>query len=192
MRTIKIIYGLLLIFLIGSCKSQITESEKLIRDDELNKLVEQIEEGTYQIKMATAFPLNTSAINGVLNGVLIASGDSASRIDLTDRNDFIELDDDAIIKGELSYYGERRIAGGNYGDQNTGISFKAVPTDYKSIINYEKGYLDIDYDISNQTESFNVSIDLYVDGNATISISSSHRSSIRYAGKLEKKEQLEL
>lgn len=182
---------IILITALTSCKSMLSSAERAERDELLNELLLQAESGDYQIKMNTAFPLTTTALNNVLNGVLVPNGDSASRIDLNDRNDFIILGKENV-KADVSYYGERRISGSYGGTQDNGIKYEGLPLDYSTELDYEKGILSVIYRISNQTESFDVTIELFTNGNANVNISSSHRSNIRYIGRIEELEELEL
>ncbi|MGJ8684237.1 MAG: DUF4251 domain-containing protein [Nonlabens sp.] len=183
MRFLKPVIAILFITLLWSCKSQLSSAERLERDQTLNNLETQIEQGDYQIIMNAAYPLSTNSLNGVLNEVLIPNGDSASRIDLTDRDDFITINK-SNVNADLSYYGERRISSG-YGNQDTGIQFNDAPKNYRLQTDYEKGTILIDYVVNDQSESYDVSIEIFSKGNANVSISSSHRSNIRYTGDLE-------
>lgn len=125
--------GILIILTIIGCKSSLNSAELAQQKQQLEQIAVQVNQDDYQIVMNTAYPLATNAVSNVLNGILIPNGDSASRIDLSDRDDYIELGNKSV-KGELSYYGERRISSG-YGNQDTGIYFNGgVPVNYKKVL----------------------------------------------------------
>ncbi|MBF4984143.1 DUF4251 domain-containing protein [Nonlabens mediterrranea] len=186
-------YIALVVFLIvtlTSCKSRINSADAAQQRKVLDQIAVKVKQDDFQIVMNTAYPLTTNAVNSVLNGILIPNGDSANRIDLSDRDDYIELGMDAV-KAELSYYGERRISSG-YGNQDNGIEYNGAPVNYRQNIDYEKGKLRIEYQISNQAESFDVTIEIFSNRNANVNISSSHRANIRYTGNMEQIKELAL
>ncbi len=186
----NITIGILLILTIIGCKSSLNSAEQAQQKQQLEQIAVQVNQDDYQIVMNTAYPLATNAVNNVLNGILIPNGDSASRIDLSDRDDYIELGNKSV-KGKLSYYGERRISSG-YGNQDTGIDFNGVPMNFKQSIDFDKGLVRIEYQISNQAESFDITIEVFTNRNANVNVSSSHRSNIRYTGVMEQIKELPL
>ncbi|MEO9501094.1 MAG: DUF4251 domain-containing protein [Nonlabens ulvanivorans] len=180
---------LVVLTLIG-CKSNLNSAEIAQQNQQLEQIAVKVKQDDFQIVMNTAYPLATNAVTNVLNGILIPNGDSANRIDLSDRDDYIELGNKSV-KGELSYYGERRISSG-YGNQDTGIEFNGIPTNYTQFIDYKKGLVRVEYQISNQAESFDITIEIFTNRKANINVSSSHRSNIRYTGVMEQIKELPL
>ena len=183
-------FAILVILTIISCKSNLNTVETAQKQKQLNEIANKVRQDDYKIVMSAAYPLATNAVTNVLNGVLIPNGDTANRIDLTDRDDYIELGDRSVL-GSLSYYGERRISSG-YGNQDTGINYKGIPVNYSQKIDFKKGLVRIEYQINNQTESFDITIEVFANRKANVHVSSTHRSNIRYTGMMEQIKELPL
>jgi len=132
--------------------------------------------------MNAAYPLTTAALNNVANGILLQTGNSANRINLTDRHDYIKRKGDQV-SADLSYFGERQIAAGY--NTEAGIKFNDRTTNYSQIIDTENGNIEIQFTATDEhNENYPVRISLTAAQTASINITSSHRTNIRYTGTL--------
>lgn len=168
--------GLFLSFLFISCVS----SKKTESTDNwiLNNL---ISEQSFEIESRWAQPMTTGAYTRAING-LLPPGSSAGQINLIGNTNFLKMEKDSV-SAYLPYFGERQL-GGNYGGSNGGIEFEGVPKDLEITPTDKKGYhirFSIE-DKENNSENYNVYIQVFRDMNANMIISSSQRLSIRYRG----------
>lgn len=178
--------GLLLIAaaVLLSCKSRLTTAQLQDRTNKLNQLAQDINENGFEILIKTAYPLNTAALNSVSNGILLQTGNSANRIDLSGRNDFIKRKGNQVM-ADLSYYGERQLTAG-YLEDDGGINFKDTAVDYVQEVDSEKGVLRIRFTARDQrNEIYPVQLAIDESMNTDVNITSSHRTNIRYTGTLK-------
>jgi len=154
--------------------------------ESLHMLKTQLLTKDYRIAIDAVFPFNSAASSQVINSVFQNTGNSASRIDVSGDGNYIQSQD-SIIKGSLPFFGEQRMSTGAYGSSQSGIEFENVPKDY-IIEQQPKTYLPVITFETNQkdqsTESYLVRIVVFDNLNVDINIISSHRSVIRYDGKL--------
>ena len=146
-----------------------------------------LEQKVYRIDIQTIYPLNTLATTQVLNALLLPNtGNSASRINVRGAGHFIALQD-SIATSDLPFFGEQQMSTGNYGGRNPAIQFDGMPTNY-SVKRYKKKDAFIVAFTTQQknhiTESFRVSMTVFLNGYADITVLSSHRNFIRYDGEL--------
>lgn len=176
---------LIMFVLLCSCKAKLSSAQLQERTVQLEQIASDMEQNGYIIAMKTAYPLNTASLNSATNALLLQNGNSADRINLTDRNDFLKRIGNKVI-ADLSYFGERQIIASGYPDTDAGINFTQAITDYAQSIDEAKGTIDIRFtatDVSN--EQYIVSIAIRKSLTADVNIVSSHRTNIRYTGTLK-------
>ncbi len=179
----RICFMILVITVLTSCKSKLTAVQVEERTTKLEQLATQLESQGFEITMDAAYPLSTASLNNVANDLLLQAGNSASRINLTDRNDFIKRKGDQV-SADLSYFGERQITAGYAAD--AGIEFKDKTNNYEQFIDEKKGNIIIQFTARDENnETYPVRITVLPSMFTDISITSSHRTNIRYTGKLQ-------
>jgi len=141
-----------------------------------------VDEKSFEFVANRAHPMVTQSLNSVANSGLLPPGSNAGAIDLIANPNFVKVFGDSV-SGSLPFYGERQFGAGY--NANTGIEFKGIPTAYEQTYNAEKERFEIDFQISEKTEVFQVSLMLFSNKSATVSVTSTHRNSIRYTGNVE-------
>ena len=89
---------------------------------------------------------------------------------------------DAVM--DLPYFGVRQISSGNY-PSDSGIKANGPYRDYKIAKSKKPGVRNLSLLVSQDTESYAISIQLFAGGRASITVTSSHRQSISYNGDWE-------
>ena len=138
-----------------------------------------------KIEFDWAYLTRTGEFQKLVNsGLINNNGNTISKISLSGSDNFIEFKNDSII-GHLSYYGVRQLPGG-YGNRDGGVNFNGVPKsiEFKKT---KKRYKKIKFKIkdeNNSTESYQVWVSLKSKNYVSVSLNSSHRSSIYYSGSI--------
>lgn len=169
-----------------SCKSNdVIASDK--HAAEINKLQLLMDKDAYYIDIEVVYPLNTVATQQVANALLLSrTGNNASRIDVTGDGHFVQIKTDSV-KGNLSFFGERRLSGGHYGSTNGGIVFNGLPKDYQKAINEKKRKLEIKFTTNQEdeiSENYEVKIEIFPNNKVNVNIASTFKSFINYSGTL--------
>jgi len=180
-KNLQIGFVLFLCFF-SSCKSVDTVNNAK-EEAQFEQLVQWVKQQSYQININAIYPFNSNATTQVINALLLPTGNSAARIDVTGEGNYIKVFNNKV-KANLAYFGERRI-GGNYGGTNSGIVFdEKTPEDYQIEINDKKKYVTVKFSANNVTENYSVTLRLFLNNNAYISINSSHLNQISYDGSI--------
>lgn len=103
-------------------------------------------------------------------------------IDLTTNNNFLRFKKDTIHSA-MPFFG-RGFAGVGYGGDSGGLDFKGAIKDY-SIKKGKKSYT-IKASARENTNSYDLILEVFFEGTAYLSINSSKRSTISYNGKIHK------
>ena len=153
----------------------------------LNELETLLNQKKYRIDIQTIYPFNTAATTQVLNAIVLQNtGNTANRINVRGDGNFIEVQD-SIATSYLPFFGEQQMSTGSYGGRDSAIQFNGMVKDY-SIERHKKndGFVIAFTTKQNNhtTESYDVSIIVYLNKKADITVLSSHRNTIRYQGQL--------
>lgn len=175
---ISILIIVTMLFLV-SCKN--IEPLSAETQAQAQQMHEKITQQQLSIAATWAYPQANSTLNQLAINSGLGSGNTSTRISLAGNGDFLKIHKDSV-SAYLPYYGERRISGGY--NTESGIKFDGVPREYTVVYNEQKGRSEINFSISQGTESFQLYIDVYPNGNAQFSVSSSHRTNIRFDGAL--------
>ena len=105
----------------------------------------------------------------------------SSQINLIGNPNFLTVKNDTV-SAYLPFFGERHS--GNSLDGG-GIEFEGVPKNYQMIYNQKKNSSTIKFTISEKSEQFDVTLILYDNQNANITVNSSQRDVMRYQGTVE-------
>ncbi|MBF8149503.1 DUF4251 domain-containing protein [Winogradskyella sp. F6397] len=187
-KKLGILFGIAVLGLLWNCKStDVTKGESYL--SEIHSLEQLMQNDTYYIEVDVAYPFVTAATQQVANAILMpGTGNSASRIDVAGDGHFIEIQADTV-KGDLSFFGERRLNGGSYGRANGGIVFEGIPKAYEKTINKENRTLNIEFNISGEgTENYDINLKIYPNHKAVVDVRSNFRTVMRYDGRLKPKD----
>lgn len=179
MKTIAT-FGLLLSLFMGlGCASGPRTSAT---PQEMAALDRVISDGTFKIVAQWAQPMASRGLNSIANAGLLPRGSSAGRIDIAGSGGYFKMDGDRT-EADLPYFGERHMGGG-YEPDKAGIRFKGTPKDYSlGPIQKGDGYT-MRFSINEGQETFQVLAQIYATGHATVSVASTHRTTIWYQGRL--------
>jgi len=178
-----IVFSLLLAV---SCKSakNVTETDEAA----MSKLVTLLESKTFQIDIEATQPFNTAATTEVLNKIMIPqTGNSANRINVQGDGHYIRSED-GHFKASLPYYGEQRQAGGHYNPKGNNLSFDDSPEDLELTLDEKRLKAIVSFTIDDDKdniENYDVRITAFPNGYADIYVTSTHRTNIRYMGRLK-------
>lgn len=143
-------------------------------------LENRVESRDFSLVARWAFPLMTQGVTSVANSGLLPPGSSANRIDLMGNANYFRVRGDSLLIS-LPYFGERQIGGG-YADRDVGIRFEGVPLSYST--KKENDKVTVEINLKDQSETLRFYLFLFPSGKAEINMNSSHRSSIRYSGRM--------
>jgi hypothetical protein len=171
----------LLIALIGillSCKTSET-----LKTSNLDHTYETwLSEPAFEVKCTVAHPFVTSELSQIANSTLLGSGNTANRINLQGRGDFLRISEGVVVT-DMSYYGTQQFAVSNTG--SSGIILNGPVEDYELAYNQKKSSTHISFKASHELEHYEFDITLYASGNCTIDVNSAKRNFIKYDGVME-------
>jgi hypothetical protein len=107
-------------------------------------------------------------------------------IDLTSNPNYLQFEPD-LIKSEMPFFG-RAFSGVGYGGDG-GLKFEGKPEEF-TVENRKKSF-EIKATVKGETDVYRLFLTVFLEGNATLTISSNNRSAISYNGAIqaiEKKE----
>ncbi len=176
MRVFLVLFSIVLIGCSGS-KQSISASDK----DSFEAIVNQKE---FQFNGEWALPFGTNSLNSVISNLAFRNGTTVGSINLYDKNAYLKIND-SIVEASLPYYGERQI-GGVFNSQDISLRFEGKPNNFNIVKNDKKERFKITFGIasSNSTEIYQVTMFLFYNKNCSVSINSTHRTPIRYRGKI--------
>ncbi|WP_299113682.1 DUF4251 domain-containing protein [uncultured Winogradskyella sp.] len=188
---LKLVFCVGVLGLMWTCKSAKAVERKA---NELKTLEQLSEQNNYRIDVQVAFPFNTQATTQVLNALLIQNtGNTPNRIDVGGNGNYIEIRKDSI-KGNLPFFGERRINAGSYGATEGGITFNDKLEDFTKLVNADKGKLILKFKTQQKnggTDNYDVVIEIFPNKNSIISVTPTYKTYMRYSGLLTAIEPLE-
>lgn len=145
-------------------------------------LDKMIADKQFEIDATWALPMASQGLNSIANAGLLPYGSNASRIDISGTGGYLRMVADSV-KADLPFFGERRM-GGYYNQNNTGIKFEGIPNDLSFSSNRKDSGKTMRFNITEDSENYQVIAELYPNGNARLTVSSSQRTNIWYQGNL--------
>jgi len=145
-------------------------------------LDKMIQNQQFQIDANWAQPMASQGLNSIANAGLLPFGSTASRIDISGSGGYLRMVGDSV-EADLPFFGERQL-GGFYNQNKAGIKFEGIPKDFSVSPNKKDSGKTMRFNISNESENYQVIAQLYPNGNARLTVSSSHRTNIWYQGDL--------
>ncbi|QDO94703.1 DUF4251 domain-containing protein [Formosa sediminum] len=110
-----------------------------------------------------------------------ATTQGGRRISLIGNPNYLKVND-SITEADMPYFGVAHIA--SYGGDG-GINFEGPYKEYSLKYNDKKHTGTIKFDISNDSENFNITLTMYGPDSATLFVNSSNRNSITFDGILK-------
>jgi hypothetical protein len=172
MKNYILFFTLFSLTLLSCISSKFTATE-----GELKALTDLVNNRNFSIESEWAYPTTSRAMQQAAQ--LLGPGNNANSISLVGNTNFLTISGDSITSF-LPYFGERQM-GGAYGGADSAIEFKGIMENYKAVKNKKDGY-DISFLAKSKSEVFNVSIKLFSNLKADISLNGNTRSFIRYSG----------
>lgn len=153
------------------------------KDKKENKVLQElVDTQQFRIESKWARPQGGSAVNAIASANLQPPGSSGNRISLIGNFNYLEMDGNEV-SAYLPYYGEKQIAGDHYSGKQA-IEFEGEARDLVIEKNEKKNSYDINFDVDNGTETFQVNIQLYRSMKSLVTVNSNQRFVIRYDGKV--------
>lgn len=176
---ILLVFGTLLLLSCGST------SKVSYTQEQLTSFTNFLDTKSYKFLADTANPTMTNGVTAVAMSGLWPPGGTFSSISLQGNNNYMTVKGDSIL-ADLPYFGERQMGGG-YGN-NTGITFKGIPSRYKEEFDASKNEMRIVFTISDKLETYQVTLSAFPNKKATLIVNSTQRFPIRYLGELKELE----
>jgi hypothetical protein len=183
---VNLYYCLLLLALVGCGPSKSSSDPELIAE-QFKALQTLIESKNFKFEAEISYPLQTAAVSQVANSFLKYTGNTGSRIRL-DAGFYMRVRGDSA-KATLPFIGEIRDASLR-NSKNGNISFNNVHKDYSYDYTPKNASVIVEFKTTDGTESFDVLLEAFPNRFATLSVSSSKRTQIRYSGTLKPNEQV--
>ncbi|MDF0718225.1 DUF4251 domain-containing protein [Muricauda sp. 334s03] len=150
--------------------------------EEVAALDKMISDQRFEIKAIWAQPMASQGLNSIANAGLLPLGSTASQIDITSTGGYFRMVGDSV-EADLPFFGERRM-GGFYDQDKAGIKFEGIPKDLTFSPNKKDNGQTMRFQISQDSENFQVFVQLYPSGKGRLTVSSTHRTNIWYQGHL--------
>ena len=167
-------YFLLLISI--ACAS----SKSKANPEEIAALEHMISNKHFEIQAKWAQPMASQSLNSIANAGLLPPGSNASRIDISGTGGYFRMVGDSVM-ADLPFFGERRM-GGAYNQNKTGIIFKGIPKELSFSPNKKGDGQTMRFSISEKSEGYQVIAQLYPNGTARLTVSSTQRTIMWYQG----------
>ncbi|SFC28957.1 protein of unknown function [Flagellimonas taeanensis] len=169
-------FALLMLFVMACAsgpRSQATPAE-------LAAFEKMISDKSFQVDASWAQPMASQGLNSIANAGLLPRGSSASRIDIAGSGGYLRIVGDSVM-ADLPYFGERQM-GGAYNPQKGGIQFNGIPKEFTIEPNKKGDGKTLRFNISQNQEGYRVIAQIYPSNYTTITIASTHRTTIWYQG----------
>jgi hypothetical protein len=160
----------LVVLLCYNCKSTATVAE-------ISNLKEVVAGENFEVNSTFANPLALANVSGLEN--LLPPGSNIAQINLANIQNYFIVSKDSISL-DLPFYGERYMNNG-YGTDN-GLKFDGKFEKNKMTYNAKRNDYLLEYWLNSNREKLRVAVTLYPNNSSSITVNSSHRSTITYKG----------
>lgn len=171
-------YGFALLMLLAMACASGPRSQATPAD--LAAFEKLISDKSFQIDASWAQPMASQGLNSIANAGLLPRGSTAGRIDIGGSGGYLRIVGDSVM-ADLPYFGERQM-GGAYNPQKSGILFNGIPKEFSIEPNKKGDGKTIRFNISQNQEGYRVIAQVYPSNHTTITIASTHRTTIWYQG----------
>lgn len=170
------------LFLVFTLTAAVLTAQNTKVDAEQDLLDQLVHSKEFRIESQWARPQGGSGVNAMARANLQPPGSVGNRINLMGLFNFLEMRGETVA-AILPYFGERQIRGSHYESDN-GIQFEGPYRDLIVEQDEKKGSYKISFDVSNDTETFQVNMVLHKNLKSTITVNSNQRYVIRYDGRV--------
>lgn len=164
-----------LFLILLSCKSTATIAE-------INELKEMVAKNKFEFTANSANPIALANVRGLEN--LLPPGSNINNINLANTPNYLRISKDSI-QMDLPYYGERQIGGGY--NNNNGLKFNGLVDKAEKYFNEKKNSYEMEYWVKAKSEGLKLTLILYTNNASSLTVTSSHRTSINYDGNWKSK-----
>lgn len=176
---------LLIFILVVSCTASNTKDKT-----PSTTLIAIVENKQFQLISQWAIPQSIVATSQIQGMGLTSSNGIGGRMEISGITNYLTLKNDSVY-ASLPYYGERRMSSGT-GSIDQGIFISGIPNNLE-IKQKGSAYI-LKFNINDskvKNERYDIQLKLNSNLYSTIDINSTHRSGIRYEGKIIKSEAIE-
>lgn len=179
----KLIFTVIISVFFFSCGSSKSEAELAAETKAFSEIRTLIDSGNFEFNADVMYPLQTMAVMQVSNKLLRNTGNNGGRVSLATGYKLKIKNDSAIAN--LPFIGEKRMGNAYINGDDVGIIFKDKMQDYK--IDNSDG-LELTFNVNSKVESYEVIMKFFADRSADVNIISSHRTSVKYRGRVRPSE----
>lgn len=174
--------------LLGSCKSSDQIAEEAAENQAFDQLSELVASGNFTIEIDVAQPFNTAATTAVLNDLApYMNGSNTNNINIQGNGHFIEMADNKV-KANMPYFGQQFQGGaGTLNRRDVGVDIDMEPRDLEQRTDTKRKRIEVEFsaiDTQSKAENYNVLITAFANNKATVLVTSSQRTNIRYLGRI--------
>ncbi len=155
-----------------------------VSPQELDTLHALIKSKKINIVSHRALPIMSNAMQQVLNTQILGPGNSGSSIDIMSTVNYVKIAGDSISIS-LPFFGELHSSTATNSNDHS-ISFEGKLTEFSSTYNDQKKNYKLLIHFKMKRERFKMYITIFPNHTTSISILTSHRSSIGYRGAIAK------
>ena len=168
--------GIICCFLLISCGT----AKNNVSVEKADALKMLINSKNFTIVSHTAMPMAGIGMQQLANSNLLGVGNTANSIDLTTNANYFKVTDLGVLSVSLPFYGETRSTSfsGNLGN----IRFEGIPSSSNITFNDSKKHYEVAYEFKNKSDSYKVTIQIYLNSKTRITVISSNKSVITYLG----------
>lgn len=160
----------------------VTYSQKAKAEKNWEKLDQLVEGKEFRIESTWARAMGDVSVNAIASSGLQQQGGSGNRFNLIGNFNYIEMRGEKL-SAYLPFFGRRQFGNGHYADGGA-IEFDGVPREFTIEKNEKKKRYDIYFVIDNETETFQVNMQLYTSLKSLVTVNSNQRFIIRYDGEV--------
>lgn len=175
-----------LLILVGCGAAEHTSEE--VSSQTMIQVKEKVDAKEFKIHWQYAYPKQSGSFSQVVQDLgLNKNGNTSTAISISNDDYYFELKQDSVST-IIPFYGESH-SGNEIASRKTGIEFSGSPKNF----NYKAQTTNADTsaklkfsinDANRASENYRVSLQIFSNGKATMTVSSSRRSSISYRGEL--------
>ncbi len=160
-----------------SCKS----AKNTITPEQMALFDEMISKKEIDIEFIWAQPSGLfNNVRGIEN--LLPNGSTVGSISLIGNDNYLKIIKDSIAM-DIPYYGEQQLSSSSsYGTSGIGLAYNGIPEKFSETFNKKRNRYVLKYTMKAKTEILDIILYLYPNYSTTLSVNSSHRSTINYNG----------
>lgn len=167
-----------LMLFVAACKS----TDPAVSDATANSTRNLIADGNYRMSFYWASPRVTNEFTQLSAANLLPIDSRSGRINLTGTENYIRVKGDSV-QLYLPYFGTRQLSM-NPAETSGSILYEGLLEDYTVDYDETKRRSSIRFSVKEDSEKFDISIQVAGNTNVTANVYSTHRTSISYTGEI--------